>query len=892
MTSDEYGIYGPVHGLVLGDQNRVEIVLPPGETVPFMAPTRPLYELVGRGDVLDGLRRSVMLGKDSALFALNGIPGIGKTALAVALSHDRQVGAAFRGGVLWAGLGPDPDLMMLLGQWGAALGIPAEQLANASTLSSRAQMIHTAIGLRRMLLVIDDAWSIDAALTFRLGGPNSVHLLTSRIPEVAARFALHAVAVQELDPAAGFELLVRLAPDACQIDPAGARELVDLVAGLPLALVLLGNALRVQSTGGSRRRVRETIAQLRDAERRLSVSEPRGILDAHQDAGSGTSLSLLASIQLSDEALGPAGQRALRDITAFPAKPNSFTEEAAANVVPGGLDDVELLMDLGMLESAGVDRYTLHQTIHDYASRDGPSPPARERLVRYYVGALEAAAEAASDAAYHGAEFGTTDTRDGPDWSADTANVLAALDAAHWLGRWPELVSGVNEFAEHLNRRGLLAQAQMHLERALAVADELDDIAGRSRTRINLAGIFQQQGELRRAKAMLEDGLRLARATDLAGLRYDALLRLGWVLGRLGEVSSAKAAFAEALGVHDGRDRSGARAAVLQGMGSLDRVHGLHDTSARNLREALAAARRLGEAYQVADILQSLGWTEGMRGRRAEAQEAFAEAAEMSRKGNFATVLVNALNGLGWLDGLRGDYSAARTRFEEAFALAEATGYSERGVLMGSLAWVTREDGEFEAAHAMFQESLAWSREKGEVEKTALFLGKLAELEVLLHRLDDAEAHALESIAVAHAQHFPDRLVQPLCTLAAIARRRGRPESSLPVLDEATMHARAIGNDFLLAEVANERASVFLEMGELDAAESSLANAEDYAARADAGDVVGRALLARAKVALARDDIDRARALAEDAISVLSRTSPAQARDASAWRDRLGGHPA
>ena len=180
--SIEHGIYGPVHGLVVGDHNRVEIVLPAGESVPFMAPPRPAHDLVGRTELLDALRRDVVAGHDSTLFALKGIPGVGKTALAIALAHDPRVGGTFVGGVLWAGLGPTPDIMTLLANWGAALGIPAEQLAKAASPQARAQIVHLAIGLRRMLLIVDDAWSTEAALTFRLGGPNCVHVLTTRIP--------------------------------------------------------------------------------------------------------------------------------------------------------------------------------------------------------------------------------------------------------------------------------------------------------------------------------------------------------------------------------------------------------------------------------------------------------------------------------------------------------------------------------------------------------------------------------------------------------------------------------------------------------------------------------------------------------------------------------------
>src|SRR5690348_12935194 len=134
MTTEHgIGVYGPVHGLVIGDNNRVEILLPAGESIPFMAPPRPAHSLAGRAELLDGLRQNVIAGLDSVLFALKGIPGVGKTALAIALAHDPQVGATFTGGVLWAGLGPTPDVMTLLANWGAALGIRADQLASAAS---------------------------------------------------------------------------------------------------------------------------------------------------------------------------------------------------------------------------------------------------------------------------------------------------------------------------------------------------------------------------------------------------------------------------------------------------------------------------------------------------------------------------------------------------------------------------------------------------------------------------------------------------------------------------------------------------------------------------------------------------------------------------------------
>ena len=53
--------------------------------------------------------------------AAEGLPGVGKTTLAVALAHHPRILTHFRDGILWAGLGPTPDVMSLLGNWAQEL---------------------------------------------------------------------------------------------------------------------------------------------------------------------------------------------------------------------------------------------------------------------------------------------------------------------------------------------------------------------------------------------------------------------------------------------------------------------------------------------------------------------------------------------------------------------------------------------------------------------------------------------------------------------------------------------------------------------------------------------------------------------------------------------------
>ena len=65
-------------------------------------PLLPAMPLVGRDEEMSRLRERLHTGGNVALTALNGLPGVGKTALAIALAHDQALRAQFCDGVLWA----------------------------------------------------------------------------------------------------------------------------------------------------------------------------------------------------------------------------------------------------------------------------------------------------------------------------------------------------------------------------------------------------------------------------------------------------------------------------------------------------------------------------------------------------------------------------------------------------------------------------------------------------------------------------------------------------------------------------------------------------------------------------------------------------------------------
>ena len=350
---------------------------------PFLAPPKPTYRLIGRDNLFTYLKEQLFTKK---CLALNGLPGIGKTALAVELANDSEILEQFPDGILWAGLGRQPDLLAHLGTWAAKLGISQVEIAKLRNIEAWAKAIHTAIGMRRMLLIVDDAWQAEASLAFKLGGPNCAHLLTSRIPGIAMEFAGEDVTtVKELNEGESLMLLTQLAPKVVEAEPDEAKSLVQAVDGLPLALIIMGKYLQRESYSGQPRRLHRALERLCKAEERLRLTQLQSPLERQPSMPMDTPLSLMAVIEISDDALDKASSNALRTLSVFPPKPNTFSEEAAFIVCDAPVKALDNLSDSGLLESSEPGRYTLHQTISDYSRLKLTDEIAYKRMVDFFV---------------------------------------------------------------------------------------------------------------------------------------------------------------------------------------------------------------------------------------------------------------------------------------------------------------------------------------------------------------------------------------------------------------------------------------------------------------------------------------------------------------------------
>lgn len=107
---------------------------------------------------LKGLLTTPSKSNTLVITSKDGLGGMGKTSLALALTQDEMVRSVFPDGILWATLGPQPDLLIPLGQWLLALDDLGLKMPTITMASAQLQHL---IKRRRMLLVVDEVWSVE-----------------------------------------------------------------------------------------------------------------------------------------------------------------------------------------------------------------------------------------------------------------------------------------------------------------------------------------------------------------------------------------------------------------------------------------------------------------------------------------------------------------------------------------------------------------------------------------------------------------------------------------------------------------------------------------------------------------------------------------------------------
>jgi predicted ATPase/transcriptional regulator with XRE-family HTH domain len=224
------------------------------------------------------------------------------------------------------------------------------------------------------------------------------------------------------------------------------------------------------------------------------------------------------------------------------------------------------------------------------------------------------------------------------------------------------------------SRQGDLDQAEICIEKSLALSHQLDDTRGIARALRELGNVAMLRGENGKACALLEEGLTLFRELDdMPGIN-DSLITLADVFLIQGKYTRACSLLEEGLAFYR---KSGPVAMVSQTLNLLANAVFFQGDVLRAqalLEESLALAKEADDKDSIAYALMLIGLVHLIQGETTTAHALLKEGLDLARIGGWRERIAWGIYGLGWTAFFEQRYETARSLFEEGFALTRAVG--------------------------------------------------------------------------------------------------------------------------------------------------------------------------------------------------------------------------
>jgi tetratricopeptide (TPR) repeat protein len=598
-----------------------------------------LTDFVGRSRELAEIRRVATAGTGVAVVAIAGLPGVGKTSLAVRAAHELR--DRFGGPALYLDLGgeanpvpPGEALARLL----RALGVP--DLRIPADPSERAGLLRAILSGRAAVLVLDNAASA-AQVRPLIPGDRAVVLVTSRRTLVDLDGA-HRLQLRQMATPEAVALLGNvIGHDRVAGDPAAAAELVGHCGGLPLAVRIVAAQL-VSRPQWSLRQAAGWLARLTTRLDHLTRSDRsvRAVFAATYQPLPDAARRLLRGLALHDLVDAPAWMAA-----AILDSGAAVGEEALAALVEANLVEVH------RTDAADRYRYRPHNLVRAFAYEralaEETSAARRELLVRTFTAWLAMAERA--DAALEGAPY-----------------PCAPVVAPQVVRRVPAVVRPVVDphawfQTEMPNLRALIAQARRtrHLRAfawalawscdyalrvagrygelrdccldGLAAAQAAGDAHGQACMHLCLAFVHMGFNDLEAGRRHVEAARALAAGTGDRWIQGEIDLALAGLLDDAGDLRAERAALERAVRRFTAVGDLASAGACLTRLGSVAAWQG--DPAATGAVErGVALLRVRGAGRRLATGLYRLGQVHALGGRHDRARAVYREALELVRR--------------------------------------------------------------------------------------------------------------------------------------------------------------------------------------------------------------------------------------------------------------------
>ncbi|MEU7003793.1 BTAD domain-containing putative transcriptional regulator [Nonomuraea sp. NPDC046570] len=691
-----------LHRRVLAD----DIRLLPGP--PSRLPS-DIGDFVGRDDELVLIEKHLSAREPRAgggavpVVVVSGQGGVGKSTLAVRAAH--RLRASYPGGQLYLGLrGTEAHPLTPLEALERLLrNLGVEGPGESAGLDEMAARFRQALSGRRLLVILDDAGSVEQIRHLIPGDPGCGVIVTSR-RRLAGLPSTARVEMRVLSDAEGLDLLSRAAgAERMRAEPDAAAEVVRLCAGLPLAVRIAAARLATRPHWA----ISDLVHRLADERRRL-------------DELTVDDLDVRASVALGFRGLAADDRRALRLISLLGS--SGFTPWAVAALLDLPLDRalelVEELVDHRLLEIVGGRGPEVRCRTHDLVRVYAAERAAAEEPAEEIAAAVERVAEVSLRM------MGTLATRlplalprlHGPPEPAD----LAVVPGPDWLADEEEFLVGL---VERVAESGFDELAYALIE-ALVHA---------------LFAVHNRFGPWNRALDAAHASARAARSHRVEAAVESGLGQLRYCEDRLGD---AKRHFTRALLLYRDLGDECGEANALNGLGTAHKELGEHREAMPLLTRARLLCQEFGDEEGVAHALYGLGAAHRELGEDRLAAARLGAAARAFRKAGHRSGEVIALRGIGLVFRARGDLARAETWCAEAHRRAAGLGDRHLCCYTGqALAKVWLRTGRTDEAERLLATGLGVSTDLGDRFGTALALRTLGEAHLAAGRPDRALDH-------------------------------------------------------------------------------------------------------------------------------------------------------
>ncbi|MEU3253133.1 tetratricopeptide repeat protein [Streptomyces sp. NPDC006997] len=733
-------------------------------------PTRPARRVpdnlprdipwIGRRDEVRLLTSALSEGQGASgvvvtVEAIDGMPGVGKTALATHIGH--RMRERFPDGTVFLALGGSADRTATpparaLTELLRLLGTESRELPH--TEDELVALWRSAARDRRMLVILDDAASSDQVAPLLPGASPTAVIVTSRrrLPGLPG---VRPLSLDVLPPADAVALFTRRLGARSGVDATDTAEIVRICDYLPLAIEIAASRLLARpswTTADLLRQLRGAqLTHLHDGERAMS----------HVFALSYRALT--AEQQLVFRRVG------LHTGLEFEAHAVAALTGLSAEAAGRALEELQIHH---LLIEKSPHRFTMHDLLRSYArslvetGNDDSAEDSRQavrRLTDHYIRTADRADRLAYPVRSR-IDIGTrspgppgpelADSQTAEQWLiTERANLLNTLD---WLtdhGTEPQLARGVHALAGFLEMEGHLVAAEPLLRRAVAHWRAAGDSAARARALLDLAAVYSHSARYAEGISVANEALEAARALGDLELESECIHQLSIPLWQTGQYAQVRTLHRHSLDFlsQTNNKRQTARSRNMLGIAHLHLAENQEALECFSL--ALAGFTQIGDE----------------RGR------------------------YSALNNIAKLCQRMGDLEAAESAYREAISIAEGMGNRrEKATLHMNLASVLDSLGKTDDALALYGEAIPVLRAVGDRRAEAIALNGTGRAHRAAGRAEDALPWHVTALAVIRRIHAVSEEADVLYDLALTERATGRMKQAVGHLEESRSVSRAL----------------------------------------------------------------------------------------------------